>query len=119
MSWKQPRRVIIPWMEVLAKLLGGIAMPTIRGRTLWVLTDYSFDNPESNFDVVGLLVADPEASGEWMRLRNDIRARLLLDDRRMRWKKLNNDSRRRNAFVPFLRAADHISGLALALAFHR
>jgi hypothetical protein len=119
MSWNQPRRVIIPWMESLAKLLGGVAMPSIQGRTLWVLTDYSFDNPASDFDVVGLLIADPDASGQWLRLRNEVRARVLLDHRRMRWSKLNSDSRRQAAFFPFLRAADHISGLALALAFHR
>ena len=62
MSWNQPRHVIIPWLETLAKLLGQAAMPTITGRTLWVLTDYSFDNPASDFDVVGLLIVDPEHS---------------------------------------------------------
>jgi hypothetical protein len=37
----------------------------------------------------------------------------------MSWKKLNSDTRRRAAFIPFLRAANHICGLAIALAFHR
>jgi len=37
----------------------------------------------------------------------------------MSWKKLNSDSRRWAAFFPFLKAADHICGLSIALAFHR
>jgi hypothetical protein len=37
----------------------------------------------------------------------------------MSWKDLNHDSRKQAAFFPFLRAADHIYGLAVALAFHR
>jgi hypothetical protein len=106
-------------METLAHMLSGVALPAIRGRSLWVLSDYSFDNPASDFDVVGLLVADPEASGDWKCLRSEVRATLLGDRRRMSWKKLNSDSRRQAAFLPFLKAADHICGLAIALAFHR
>lgn len=119
MSWNPPRQVIIPWMETLAQMLSGVALPVIRGRSLWVLSDYSFDNPASDFDVVGLLLADPEASGDWNCLRSQVRAKLLVDRRRMSWKKLNSDSRRRAAFFPFLKAADHICGLSIALAFHR
>jgi len=106
-------------METLAQMLSGLALPVIRGRSLWVLSDYSFDNPASDFDVVGLLLADPEASGDWNCLRSQVRAKLLVDRRRMSWKKLNSDSRRRAAFFPFLKAADHICGLSIALAFHR
>jgi hypothetical protein len=98
MSWNQPRRVIIPWMETLAQMLGRVALPIIRGRSLWVSSDYSFDNPASDFDVVGLLVADPEASGDWNYLRSEVRAKLLRDPRRMSWKNLNSDSRRQAAF---------------------
>jgi hypothetical protein len=32
MGWNPPRRVIIPWMETLAQMLGQVALPTIRGR---------------------------------------------------------------------------------------
>jgi len=106
-------------METLAQMLSGVALPVIRGRSLWVLSDYSFDNPASDFDVVGLLLADPEASGDWNCLRSQVRAKLLVDRRRMSWKKLNSDSRRWAAFFPFLKAADHICGLSIALAFHR
>ncbi len=119
MGWNQPRRVIIPWMETLSRMLGSVALPTFRGRSLWVVSDYSFDNPDSDFDVVGLLLADPEASGAWNQLRQAVRAECLVDSRRMSWKRLNSDSRRQAAFLPFLRAADHIHGLALTLAFHR
>ena len=115
MSWNPPRRVIIPWMETLARMLGKVTLPTIRGRSLWVSSDYSFDNPASDFDVVGLLVADAEASSDWNYLRGEVRAKLLGDRRRMSWKKLNSDSRRQAAFFPFLKAADHTCGLSIAL----
>jgi hypothetical protein len=119
MSWNPPKRVIIPWMEHLSTMLARIALPILRGRLLWVSSDYSFDNPASDFDVVGLLVADPEASGDWNNLRSEVRAKLLGDERRMSWKKLNSDLRRQAAFFPFLKAADHICGLSIAIAFHR
>ncbi len=119
MGWTQPRRVIIPWMETLSKLFGRVTWPTIRGRSLWVVSDYSFDNPASVFDAVGLLLADPDGLGDWNVLRREIRANLLVDRRSMSWKKLNSDSRRQAAFSPFLKAADHINGIAIVLAFHR
>jgi hypothetical protein len=83
------------------------------------LSDYGFDNPASDFDVVGLLILDPEASADWNCLRAEVRAKLLGDGRSMSWKKLNSDSRREAAFLPFLRAANHICGLSIALGFHR
>jgi hypothetical protein len=119
MTWNQPQRLTIPWLETLARLLGRVTMPAIHGRSLWVLSDYSFDNRASDFDVVGLLVADPDASADWKYLRSEVRAKLLPDGRRMSWKKLNSDALRKAAFLPFLRAADRICGLSVALAFHR
>ena len=70
MAWNPLKRVIIPWMQTLAQMLDGVAMPDIRGRSLWVSTDYAFDNPKSTFDVLGLLLMDPEESGEWLYRRN-------------------------------------------------
>jgi hypothetical protein len=119
MSWNQPRRVIIPWMKTLSQMLDRVELPNIRGRSLWVMSDYSFDNPASVFDTVGLLFANPETLGDWNYLRREIRAKLLGDRRRMNWKKLNSDSQRQAAFFPFLIAADQICGLSIALAFHR
>jgi len=106
-------------METLSRLLHRVALPTFRGRTLSVISDYKVNNQESDFDVVGILIADLEASGAWNELRNEVRAKFLVDSRRMTWKKLNSDKRKGAAFLPFLRAADQIEGLAIALAFHR
>ncbi|HKI36802.1 MAG TPA: hypothetical protein VKA46_33420, partial [Gemmataceae bacterium] len=119
MSWKQPQRVHIPWLATLSRLLGGVAMPVVRGRCLWVATDYSFDNAASDFEVIGLLLADAENAGIWNEARREVRERLLRDGRSMSWKKLNSDSQRQAAFFPFLQAADHIHGLSVTLAFHR
>ena len=119
MCWNAPQRVIIPWMKTLANSLAQVELPDLRGRSLWVVSDYSFGNRASDFDVVALLVMDPEASGGWNDLRRAVRADLLRDERSMSWKKLNSDKCREAAFVPFLNAANHVCGLSIALAFHR
>ena len=119
MSWTPPRNLVIPWMKALSEQLSGLTMPLLRGPRLWVLSDYSFGNPASDFDVVGILVADPQALGHWNCWRSEVRERLLPDRRTMSWKKLNSDWRRESAFFPFLVAANQIHGLAVAIAFHR
>ena len=119
MSWTPPRNLVIPWMKTLSEQLSGMTMPLLRGPRLWVLSDYSFDNPKSDFDVVGILVVDPQALWHWNCWRSEVRKRLLHDRRTMSWKKLNSDRRRECAFFPFLVAANQIHGLAVAIAFQR
>jgi hypothetical protein len=86
----------------------------------WIATDYCFNDRASDFDVIGLLVADPDACGEWLRLRNQIRANVLNDGKRsLSWKKLDSDGMRARAYLPFLWAANHICGLAITIAFYR
>jgi hypothetical protein len=103
-------------MQTLSQMLGGLSMPIVRGCSLWVATDYSFDNAASDFDVIGVLIADPGASGQWNDLRREVRSRLLSDRRSMSWKKLNSDSQRQAALFPFLLAADHLPRLMLGPA---
>src|SRR4051794_3556730 len=106
MSWKPLRRVIVPWMATLEGLLRHVPMPTFSGPKLWVASDYSFDNPASDFQTIGLLLADPSTMGNWLRLRNDLRERYLPDSRSMSWKSLTSDALRAAAFTPFLEAAN-------------
>lgn len=119
MSWKPLQRVMIPWMSSLENLLQQVPLPTFTGDTLWVTSDYSFDNRDSDFQTVGLLLADPSNMSDWLRLRNEVRQQYLRDTRRMSWKKLAGDRHREAAFLPFLQAADQINGLAITLAHHR
>jgi hypothetical protein len=84
-----------------------------------VSSDYSLDNCKSDFDVVGILVLDPDALGRWDYFRTEVRKTFLRDSRTMSWKKLNSDRRRKCAFFPFLVAANQIHGLAVTIAFHR
>src|SRR5262245_12574675 len=116
MSWTPLHRVIIPWMTTLEGMLQQVPMPTILGRALWVASDYSFDNAGSDFQTIGLLLADPSTMSHWLRLRNQVRGEHL-GERTMSWKKLPGDARRRAAFRPFLEAANQIDGLAITLAF--
>ena len=119
MSWKPLRNVVIPWMASLEQLLQQVPLPTFAGDTLWVATDYSFDNAKSDFQTVGLLLADPSSMAEWYQRRNELRERYLRDMRSMSWKKLPGDKQRESAFYPFLEAANQINGLAITVAYHR
>ncbi|WP_254508752.1 hypothetical protein [Anatilimnocola floriformis] len=119
MSWKPLRNVVIPWMASLESLLQQVPLPTFTGDMLWVATDYSFDNSKSDFQTVGLLLADPASMGDWYQQRNAVRQRYLRDLRSMSWKKLPGDKQREAAFFPFLEAASQINGLAITLAYHR
>jgi hypothetical protein len=106
-------------METTSQMLSRVEMPTLRGDCLWVLSDYSFENPASDFDTVALLVTAPNTLGFWNDLRIEVRKVFLRDGRSVCWKKLNSDTRRNAAFLPFLRAANQIRGLSIAFAFHR
>lgn len=119
MGWSQPRSVTIPWMETASKMLGSLEMPSFSEGSLWISSDYSFGNPASDFDTVALLVTTPSSLGNWNDLRSEVRKLILRDSRSMSWKKLNSDTRRREAFLPFLQAANQIHGLLIAFAFHR
>jgi hypothetical protein len=61
---------------------------------------------------------DMNNSAPWMRERIHVREKYLHDDRRMSFKGLN-DSYRRNALIPFLKAADHIRGLSIVFAIDK
>ena len=118
MGWSPVNNLLLPWMQTLAAKISTTALPQLRGETLWISSDYSFDNPASHYDVIGLLLADPESSFGWEECRRQVRSQHLHDNRRMAWKRLN-DRRRQSAFFPFLCAADHIHGLCVTIAIDR
>jgi hypothetical protein len=107
-----------PWMQTLSARISQTVLPEMCGETLWISSDYSFGNPASQYDVVGLLLATPESSFGWEERRKHARSKYLRDKRRMAWKRMS-DSRRQDAFFPFLHAADHIDGLCVTIAFDR
>jgi len=77
-------------------------------------SDYSAGRSGCKHDVYAFLIADEEASPEWPALRHAIRQNHLPDGRRLSFKRLA-DGQRQRALVPFLDAADSLTGHLVVL----
>lgn len=118
MSWQTPNNQLFSWMQRFCMRVGQADLPVIRGSQLLVSSDYSYGNPKTDFDVIGLLVADMQNSHEYLERQTRVRKELLPDGRTMGFKSLNDRVRQR-AFFPFLEAANHIQGVCAAIAIDR
>jgi hypothetical protein len=83
-----------------------------------VASDYSGAHRNSDYLVYAFLVADADASRGWPPIRTAVRAEYLPDGRRMSFKQLN-DAQRQRALVPFLDAANSLSGVCAAVVIHK
>lgn len=114
------------WDALAAKKLGltatlgqilssvGSCTPEISGPCLVVTSDYSGSHRDSAYEVYSLLVADLVRCNQWRTMRKRIRTRLP-NGRRMSYKALNDEHRRR-VLRPFLAAANTIPGICASLA---
>jgi len=116
--WAFIDRIPFPWLHKLYSRLPKSRVPILGGEELLVGTDTSGTQRGSRYVVTGALVMDTRNSLTWHRDRLRIRRDILRDGRRMSYKNLN-DARRREALVPFLEAADRISGVCLLMAFDK
>ena len=95
------------------------AMPDFPGAsTILAVSDYSGEHPDAAYHVLSFLLVDLDQFGEWEQNRLEIRRIYLRDKRRMAFKNLN-DKRRRDAFFPFLNAANSLPGICISVAVHR
>jgi hypothetical protein len=86
------------------------------GSTVFIASDYSGEHAEALYQTMSFLITDFESVRYvWEEERLDVRRTYLRDDRRMSFKQLR-DQQRWQALVPFLRAADSLSGLCLTVA---
>ena len=82
------------------------------GPNLILTCDYSGQHKRATYESYAFLIADLAFTWLWDEMRQETRKIALQDSRRMSFKALN-DSRRRQALVPLLRAANTIPGLLL------
>jgi hypothetical protein len=118
MAWNIPNNQLFPWMQRFCMRVGQAETPDILGDRIWVSSDYSFDNPKTDFDVIGMLFVDPSRSGGYIEAQKKVRQDYLPDGRTMGFKSMNDRIRQR-AFFPFLSAADHLEGLCVSVAVDR
>jgi hypothetical protein len=83
-----------------------------RGNTLFLASDYSGDYKSVHYESISFLVVDLAFYWLWNEFRQKIRKEILKDNRRISFKKLNDD-RRAKALVPLLRASNTLPGLLI------
>lgn len=91
----------------------GLLTTTNRGPTLLVASDYGGEHRKSGFHSFSFLLADLAYLWYWDEKRTELRRHRLRQGRRLSYKKLQSDSDRARALVPFLRASNTIPGLLI------
>jgi hypothetical protein len=86
--------------------------------TLIVTSDYSGHQKGSVFEIYALLVTGSQSWDAWESARLELRRAFKIGRRRISFKGLN-DARKRHVLPCFLNAADHLSGVCVALAVQR
>jgi hypothetical protein len=88
---------------------------TVRsGHTLLMSADFGGQHSNAKYETYSFLLVDLVYLWLWEDMRQKVRKEYLRDNRRMSFKKLS-DSRRYDALIPFLRAANSIPGLCVIL----
>jgi hypothetical protein len=86
-----------------------------RGPTLFLGSDYGGEHKGAHFETLSFILIDLQYIWLWDELRTKLRKTLLPQRRRMAFKSLNDQARRR-ALVPFLRYANTLPGLLFTFA---
>jgi hypothetical protein len=96
-----------------------LAFPFLaRGRTLLIVADFGGHHQKQHFDTYTFLIMDFARNREWLVRQHKFRKATLPNRRRMSFKALNDNMRRR-ALVPFMRAAAGIEGCLVQFAISK
>ena len=79
-----------------------------------IVSDYSGQQPQARYESLSFLFADPTSFNDWILQRESLRRIYLPDGRRISYKTLN-DRKRKRALMPFLAAANSITGLIVTI----
>lgn len=113
--WSLASKPLFPWAATLNNILREQAIEDLSGSLINLFSDYAGTHKASAYWVSSFLYMDVFASQRWEIERRIIRQRFLPQGRRLSFKGLN-DGYKREALVPYLLAANEISGLCLTLA---
>ena len=116
--WRPSTGPVLPWVHTLDKIMGTCDLPSLDGPLIYIASDYSGTQRQSDYLVLSFLIADLYNSGGWEKQRRVVRRRFLRDRRRMSYKALN-DRWRVAALDPFLEAAALINGLLCCFVIHK
>jgi hypothetical protein len=109
-------------MNVLSRSISSIetkrpnSIPSLRNSgTMLIASDYSGFHREAAYEVLSFIFTNLELIGPWDAARSKVRGRFLKDGRRMAYKALNDQNRRR-ALDDFLAAFNVLPGLLVSVA---
>jgi hypothetical protein len=112
-------RKAFPWAYSVQKILNASQPSRFKSDHLMLGSDYGGDHKVSKYPAYCFLVADETIDiHRWSIERRRIRQRYLSDGRRMSFKRLD-DPNRLQALVPFLQAADTLSGHLIGVLVHK
>ncbi|MCG9966751.1 hypothetical protein L9W92_01595 [Pelotomaculum terephthalicicum JT] len=95
------------------------SFPNLRNsKDLLLGSDYSGESPDAPYYVFSYLITSLENWSEWEYARLIIRQKIFSDSRRMSFKNLG-DNQRRKALIPFLEAANSLNGLSFSIAINK
>ena len=118
LHWRKTKNPLFPWIQTVDRIFASCELPCLSGPTIALMSDYGGEHRASRYEVISILVLDSENTGQWEYMRRDIRHSKLKDSRRMSFKNLG-DHRRKQAFEPFLLAANSITGVCASFAIHK
>lgn len=110
-------RKTFPWGHSIQKHLWKAQSRPFLASNLFIASDYGGEHKRATHRTYAFLVFDCTPSG-WPSAMRTIRASKLTDGRRMSFKQLN-DCVRQNALVPYLQAADTLTGHLLVIAIDK
>ncbi len=116
--WKPPQNVMFPWLASISRNLQGVHLPQFSSKEIWIFTDYVFENRQFDYDVLSILLFDPDTSRGWSDSIQHLRTTSDFSNRRMSYKTLK-DGVRQKAFHSFMSAANELDGLIFSLAVHK
>jgi len=89
-----------------------------RGRTLVIVGDFGGNHRRQHFDTYSFLLLDLDRNAGWLNAQRRFRRAILPNARRMSFKAMN-DNQRRRALVPFLQTASEIDGCLVQFAISK
>ena len=96
-----------------SKYRGGLPDMRTAARMI-IASDYGGDHKDAPYEAMCLLVASAPSVGDWQHRRQQVRSSYLPDGRRLSYKGLN-DEKKRKALFPFLSAANGLHGAIVAV----
>ena len=114
----------IPWLFakniVYGEQQGLVRTPDLRqAKSIVLASDYSGEHQTSDYQLLTFLIGDiDQVLGNWDKARTEVRTRCKLGSRRHAYKSLT-DQLRKQALVPFLRAAEQLNGMILSVAMDK